>query len=76
MNMQKIGNPFQSGTLGFLILVAALTSLMTYWYVTSPEKEPFYLIPIFFGVGGTVKAFFKLRKLQFQDGRVFLDDAE
>jgi len=74
--MTKIGSPFRSGTLGSLVLVAVLTALMVVWYITSPERKSFYLIPIFFGVASSVKAYFKYRKLQFQDGRVFLNDSD
>ena len=73
----KFGNPFQFGTLSSLILTISMTAVMIYFYLGDADRtSSAYLLVIVMGVSGSVRCYFKYRKLQFQHGREFIGDRD
>lgn len=77
VDKMKAGSPFQFGTLSSLILTISMTAMMIYLYLGNADRtSSAYLLVIVMGGSGSVRCYFKYRKLQFQQGREFIGDRD
>ena len=74
--MSTIGSPFKHGTLGSVIFGILLILVLTYFYVTSEEREPLFLILVLLGSASTIGSYFQYKKLKRQGGREYIGDSE
>jgi hypothetical protein len=74
--MSTFGSPIKHGTLGSVIFGILLILVLTYFYLTSQEREPPFLILILLGSASTIGSYYQYKKLKRQEGGEFRGDSE
>jgi hypothetical protein len=60
--MRKLGNPFLSGTLSYLLVNLLLFLVIAYFYLTSALQKPVYLLIVVLSAANVVRAYLKYIK--------------
>lgn len=68
------GSPFRSGTLSSILLSAALTIVITYYYIEASINHGIFLVLIGISLASTIRQYFLYRKLRLQGGDEFIGD--
>lgn len=73
---EKLGSPFDHGSLSNVVLAGALTSCLVYWDLADGEEVWLMKGLVFVGAAMTFKAYWRYRKIRHQRGVELIGDRE